>query len=72
MDDLGLSTIGFVKIDIEGHELNVLRGAVETLRRDRPTLFVESEWAHVGNDLRDVFDIANNLNYDGFFLMAVC
>jgi hypothetical protein len=33
--------IRFVKIDVEGHELAVLRGASALLRRDRPALLVE-------------------------------
>jgi FkbM family methyltransferase len=33
--------IGVVKIDAEGHEAAVLRGAVRVLERDRPVLFVE-------------------------------
>lgn len=33
--------IGVVKIDAEGHEAAVLRGAARTLERDRPVLFVE-------------------------------
>jgi len=31
----------FIKIDVEGHELPVLRGLVHSLNRDRPVIFVE-------------------------------
>jgi FkbM family methyltransferase len=34
--------IALVKIDVEGHELLALGGMVQLLRRDRPTLIVES------------------------------
>jgi FkbM family methyltransferase len=30
-----------VKIDVEGYELNVLRGREEFVRRNRPTIFGE-------------------------------
>lgn len=34
-------TVGVIKVDIEGHEHAFLRGAVETIRRDRPLIFAE-------------------------------
>jgi hypothetical protein len=37
------STVDFIKIDTEGMELNVIRGLANTIRRDRPSLFVEVE-----------------------------
>ncbi|MFI7578143.1 FkbM family methyltransferase [Micromonospora sp. NPDC049497] len=43
LDSLGLTDVRFVKLDIEGHELPALRGAEETVRRDRPVLLIEVE-----------------------------
>ncbi|MEU9335771.1 FkbM family methyltransferase [Streptomyces sp. NPDC048290] len=43
LDDLGLRDVGFMKIDVDGSELAVLRGATGLLTRDRPALFVELE-----------------------------
>lgn len=40
-DDLDLAAICAIKIDVEGAELQVLRGLVDTLRRYRPTLICE-------------------------------
>jgi FkbM family methyltransferase len=39
--------VGFVKIDVEGWELEVLRGATNVLARDRPRLLVEIEDRHL-------------------------
>jgi len=46
LDDFGLANVGFVKIDVEGHEEAVLRGAAETLARCRPSLIIEVEDRH--------------------------
>lgn len=34
-------TIDFVKIDVEGHEFQVLQGAEKTLKKYKPTIFIE-------------------------------
>nr|WP_202501405.1 FkbM family methyltransferase [Streptomyces sp. SID5785] len=43
LDELGVVDVDFVKIDVDGAELAVLRGAEALLARDRPALFVELE-----------------------------
>ncbi len=42
IDGLGLpQLVGLIKIDAEGHELRVLRGARRLLERDRPVVIIE-------------------------------
>ena len=41
VDSLKLNDIGFIKIDVEGVELDVLMGAVDTIHEYRPTCMVE-------------------------------
>ncbi len=43
LDSVGLTDVDFIKIDCEGYEENVLRGAIETIKRDRPVIIVEQK-----------------------------
>jgi FkbM family methyltransferase len=43
LDDYLLSGVGFIKIDCEGFELEVLKGAADTLSRCRPCVIVEQK-----------------------------
>lgn len=57
--------VGFIKIDVEGHELAVLRGAAATLARDKPVLFVEIERRHAGERTEATFALLDEAGYRG-------
>ena len=69
LDSLGMTEIGFIKIDVEGHELAVLRGARETLERDHPTLLIELDQRYLERPLEQVVHEISSLGYDGFFIL---
>lgn len=43
LDDFKLTGVGYIKIDTEGFELNVLEGARETLAANKPIIIVEEK-----------------------------
>ena len=61
----------FIKCDVEGHELEVFRGAENALREHRPAILVECEVRHLsGHTVRDVFDHLQRLGYRGCFFLG--
>lgn len=63
--------VRLVKCDVEGHELEVFRGASYTLEHDRPHVLFECEARHlVGHTMRDVFGHLEALGYRGSFFLG--
>ena len=67
LDTLGLTDVTAIKIDVEGAEEEVLRGAGATLRRCRPILSVEIEERHRPGSTRDVPALLRSSGYVGFY-----
>jgi FkbM family methyltransferase len=67
LDSLDLRDVAMMKIDVEGHELEVLRGAGQLLRRERPVLLVEIEERHHPGGSQVVFQLAEDHGYEGYF-----
>jgi FkbM family methyltransferase len=68
LDALGLKNVAFMKIDVEGHESSVLQGAMETLRRERPAVLIESENRHVAGAVQDIHSRLLAIGYSGYVL----
>lgn len=60
IDGLNLRKCDFIKVDVEGHEVKVLRGATETIARFRPVFYVE---VHSQQTLREAQGILGNAGY---------
>jgi FkbM family methyltransferase len=69
LDDYHFENVSFMKIDVEGHESQVIKGAKETILREKPVLLVEIEQRHLGNKpIESVFNEITKLGYKGSFL----
>lgn len=68
LDELADRNIGFVKIDVEGHELNVLAGAQRLIAKQRPTFLVEAEERHHVGATKSLFAFFAERNYRGVFV----
>ncbi len=42
LDNFNFNNISMIKIDVEGFELHVLRGAIETIKRNKPRIIIET------------------------------
>lgn len=67
VDRAGLTRVNFVKVDVEGAELGLLRGAERTIRRFRPHVLAEVEDRHLrryGHSATDVMSWVFSRGYD--------
>ena len=64
IDDLRLSRLKLLKVDVEGMELSVLQGAAETIRALRPVLYVENDRPQQSPALVKFIDA---LGYDAYW-----
>ncbi len=68
LDGYSLREIGFIKIDVEGHEDSVLLGARETIARDKPNLLIEIEELHNPGGLSRLPVLLKEWGYEGYFM----
>lgn len=68
LDSFEFESPGFIKIDVEGHEEKVLRGARETLQRCKPSLLIEIEERHNPGAFARINGDLTALGYQGYYL----
>jgi FkbM family methyltransferase len=69
LDSFAFPRVDVLKVDVEGYELEVLRGARETIARCRPVLLVEIEQRHLRVGIGNAFDQITALGYRGSFVL---
>ncbi len=59
--------ISFIKIDVEGHEVEVIQGAKNIIKNFRPNLLVEIEEKHNKKKVSTTIKFIESLGYNSFF-----
>lgn len=68
LDSFQFSEVDLIKIDVEGHELEVLEGGLATIKRESPTVLVEVEQRHHSDrSIQSIFEFVMDLRYEGSF-----
>jgi hypothetical protein len=67
IDSESLENVGFIKIDVEQHEREVMRGAASTIERDRPILLSEVTPLLYDEPLPETFRFLLEQGYRGYF-----
>jgi FkbM family methyltransferase len=69
LDSYELTSVRLIKIDVEGHEQSVIRGAERTIAANSlPSLLVEIEQERLDKPIAEVFELILNFGYEGWFL----
>jgi FkbM family methyltransferase len=64
---LSKNKIGFIKIDVEGHELEVIDGSLNLIMENKPILLVEIEEKHTKKKVSETITKINKLGYASYF-----
>jgi FkbM family methyltransferase len=70
IDSFGLDRVDFIKIDVEGFEMQVLTGATQTISMHRPVLHVEY-FGHYNHDIsKKIISLLADLEYDFWYYIT--
>lgn len=68
LDSLDCRDVAFIKMDVEGFELEVLEGARETLARERPVMLIEIDEHHAKRPVDEAIGIVCGHGYDCYYV----
>ena len=69
VDDFNLDDVDFIKIDVEGHEYQVVNGALNTIKKCRPLIMLEISYENklkdkeITKNHKQALDVVLNENY---------
>lgn len=61
LDSFNFKNVTFIKIDVEGYELKVLKGALKTILASKPDIMVET---HIGISPEDIVELLPGYSYE--------
>jgi len=67
LDSYCFNDVGFIKIDCEGHEMEVIIGGINTIEKNLPNLMIEIEEKHKRGNLLAIYEVLANFNYNIFY-----
>jgi len=62
IDSFNLPKVDFIKLDVEGHEVKVLKGAIDLIKRDSPDIMVECN-IHEESSFKNVNQYMESIDY---------
>jgi len=70
LDELYIENVGYIKIDVEGHELETLKGLTRTISEYKPILMIEIH--DTSPTKNQVFDFIENVGYTSLWKLSHC
>ena len=64
LDEYNFLDVDFIKIDVEGHEHEVIEGARETIKKFKPTMVIEMEEKHNQIPIEEQISSVEKLGYE--------
>ena len=61
--------ISFIKIDVEGHEINALKGAENIIKSNKPIIVFEQQAKEIKNQSSEVIEYLTTLNYNFYTIV---
>jgi FkbM family methyltransferase len=68
LDEYSIDRVRLIRINVKGHEIEVLKGAERTIARFRPAMIIRVEQRHLDFPMDKVFDLLKSYRYNAYFL----